>query len=84
MRRMLRYVHKPSFQTKMFTVNVSANHCYIHICLCYMHCIDILAKIAISKHYKGSTQHETLLVVSPGSLHMNISIENIVFVQRVY
>ena len=33
-------------------------------------------KIAILKH-KGSTQHETLLVVSPGSLHMNTSIDNI-------
>ena len=27
-------------------------------------------------HYAGSTQHETLPVVSPGSLHMNTSIEN--------
>ena len=31
-----------------------------------------------------TTQHETLLVVSPGSLHMNTSTENIVCVHRVY
>ena len=36
-------------------------------------------KIAIFK-----IQHESLLVVSPGSLHMNTSIENIVCVHRVY
>ena len=37
------------------------------------------------KHWRGSTQHETLLVVSPGSLYMNTSIENIIIcVRRVY
>ena len=29
------------------------------------------------KHQEGSTQHETLLVASPGSLHMSTTIENI-------
>ena len=29
-------------------------------------------------------QHETLLIVSPGSLHINMSIENIVCVHSVY
>ena len=37
-------------------------------------------KIAIFKTLiELETQHETLLVVSPGSLHMNTSLKNIVF-----
>ena len=40
----------------------------------------LASKSLFLKHQEGSTQHETLLVVSPGSLHMNTSIENIVCV----
>ena len=40
-------------------------------------------KIAIFKPQRRLAQHETLLVVSPGSLHMNMSTENIVCVDRV-
>ena len=46
-----------------------------------------MGKLAIAseslflKHQEGATQHETLLVVSPGSLHMNTSIENIVYTE---
>ena len=35
------------------------------------------SKSPFLKPYEGSTQHEPLLVVSPGSLHTNSSIENI-------
>ena len=42
------------------------------------------SKSPFLKHKDGSTQHETLLIVSPESLHMNMSIENIVCVHRVY
>ena len=48
---------------------------------CYGHSDD---SIKIVKTLEGSTQHETLLVVSPESLHMNTSIENTVCVHRVY
>ena len=36
------------------------------------------------KQQEDSTQHETVLIVSPGSLLKNTSIENIVCVHRVY
>ena len=38
--------------------------------------LAIASKLLFSKHLEGSTQHETFLVVSPGSLNMNTSIEN--------
>ena len=45
---------------------------------------SLASKLLILKHYESSTQRVTLLVVSPGSLYMNTSIENIVCVHRVY
>ena len=35
-----------------------------------------VSKSLFLKHKEGSTLHETVLVVSPGSLHMNTSMEN--------
>ena len=45
---------------------------------------SIASKLLFLKHEEGSIQHETLLVVSPGSLHMNMNIENIDYVHRIY
>ena len=44
----------------------------------------LASKLSFLKHLEGSAQHETLLVLSLGSLHMNTSIEDIVCVHRVY
>ena len=46
--------------------------------------LAIASKSLFLKHQEGSTQHGTLLVVSPGSLHMNTNSENIVCVHRVH
>ena len=43
----------------------------------------ITTKEAFLKHKEDSTRHETLLVVSPASLHMNTSTENIVCVHSL-
>ena len=41
--------------------------------------VHFYASTLFLKHQEGSTQHETSLEVSPGSLHMNTSIENTVY-----
>ena len=46
--------------------------------------LTLASKPLFSKHWEASTQHETLLIVSPGSLHMNTSIENIVCVHTEF
>ena len=38
----------------------------------------IESKLLFLKHQEGSSQHEASHLVSPGSLHMNMSIENFV------
>ena len=49
-------------------------------CFCIL---AIASKSLFLKHQEGSTQHETFLIVSPGSLHMNASIENIVYTEFI-
>ena len=43
--------------------------------------VHFYASTLFLKHQEGSTQHETSLEVSPGSLHMNTSIENTVYIE---